>query len=274
MEAKVRLIVFLSVLAGMLAWEHFVPRRVLSHKKLSRWLSNLGLNVVGAILLRLTVGAAAYQAARFAEEGGWGLLNNAGFPPWLNPIIAFLVLDFAIYLQHVLSHALPVFWRLHRVHHSDLDFDTTTGIRFHPIEILVSMLYKAGVVVALGAPPGTVLVFEIVLNASSLFNHGNVHIPEGVDRFLRLFLVTPDMHRVHHSSEPEETNSNFGFSTSLWDRLCGTYRAEPAKGQLGVEIGLREWRHPELLGFFQLFILPFRGWMGQYSFQKDSVERP
>ncbi len=268
METLIRFGSFAALLVIMALWETRRPRRAPAHPKSQHWLTNLSLLAVDALLVRLLLGAGAYATALYTEQHGWGLFNLAAWPIWMEFLLVWLLLDFALYLQHVLSHALPVFWRLHRVHHSDLDFDLTTGVRFHPLEILVSMLYKMAVVVALGAPPWAVLVFEVVLNAASVFNHGNVHIPEKIDRWLRLFIVTPDMHRVHHSSVVNETNSNFGFSISLWDRLCGTYRAQPALGQLGFEIGLKEYR--ERLSFIDLLLLPLRGKIGQYSFKKDT----
>ncbi len=268
METLIRFGSFAALLVIMALWETRRPRRAPAHPKSQHWLTNLSLLAVDALLVRLLLGAGAYATALYAEQHGWGLFNLAAWPIWMEFLLVWLLLDFALYLQHVLSHALPVFWRLHRVHHSDLDFDLTTGVRFHPLEILVSMLYKMAIVVALGAPPWAVLVFEVILNAASVFNHGNVHIPEKIDRWLRLFIVTPDMHRVHHSSVVNETNSNFGFSISLWDRLCGTYRAQPALGQLGFEIGLKEYR--ARLGFFDLLLLPLRRKIGQYSFKKDT----
>ncbi len=268
METLIRFGGFAALLVIMALWETRRPRRAPAQPRSRHWRTNLSLLAVDALLVRLLLGAGAYATALHAQQHGWGLFNLTDWPVWLEFALVWLLLDFALYLQHVLSHALPVFWRLHRVHHSDLDFDLTTGVRFHPLEILVSMLYKMAIVAALGAPPWAVLVFEVILNAASVFNHGNVHIPEKIDRWLRLFIVTPDMHRVHHSSVVNETNSNFGFSISLWDRLCGTYRAQPALGQLGFEIGLKEYR--ARLGLFDLLLLPLRRKIGQYSFKKDT----
>ena len=268
METTLRFGSFIALFVVMALWEMQRPRRRLTQPKVIHWRTNLALLFTDVLLLRFTLGAAALGTAEYAQQHGWGLFNITAWPAWLEFLVAWLLLDFALYLQHVLSHALPVFWRLHRVHHSDLDFDLTTGVRFHPLEILLSMLYKMAVVAALGAPPWAVLIFEVVLNGASVFNHGNVHIPEKIDRWLRFFIVTPDMHRVHHSSVVNETNSNFGFSISLWDRLCGTYRAQPALGQLGFEIGLKEYR--ERLGWGALLLLPFRRKLGQYSLRKDA----
>lgn len=274
MEALLRIGAFLGVFAAMAAWELARPRRELADPRRVRWPANLGLVVLGALAVRLVAGGAAVSAAVFAVDRGVGVFHWWPVPPWAAWLATLLVLDFAIYLQHVTFHAVPLFWRLHRVHHADLGFDASTGLRFHPIEIVISIGLKAAVVVLLGAPPWAVVAFEILLNASSLFNHGNVAIPVAIDRWLRWLVVTPDMHRIHHSSRIAETNSNFGFSVSWWDRLCGTYRAEPALGQLGLEIGLADYRRP--LGLGQLLILPFQGRAGAYTFAGDravEVER-
>ena len=268
METYIRLSSFIALFVVMALWEMQRPCRPLTQPKAGHWRTNLALLFTDVLLLRFTLGAAALATAEYAQQHGWGLLNLTAWPAWLEFLLAWLLLDLALYLQHVLSRALPVFWRLHRVHHSDLDFDLTIGVRFHPLEILLSMLYKMAVVVALGAPPWAVLIFEVVLNGASVFNHGNVYIPEKIDRWLRLFIVTPDMHRVHHSSVVNETNSNFGFSISLWDRLCGTYHAQPALGQLGFEIGLKEYR--ERLSCGALLLLPFRRRLGRYSLRRDA----
>ena len=194
------------------------------------------------------------------------MLHWIALPSWAAAVVTLLGLDFAIYLQHVLFHAVPVLWRLHQVHHADLDIDATTGLRFHPIEIFLSLSLKMVVVVLLGAVPWVVVAFEILLNASSVFNHSNVTFPGRVDAWLRWFMVTPDMHRIHHSTRGEETNSNFGFSFSWWDRLCGTYRAQPALGHRQMEIGLSDYRTPLNLG--QLLLLPFQGSAGRSSFAR------
>jgi sterol desaturase/sphingolipid hydroxylase (fatty acid hydroxylase superfamily) len=271
MEALVRLGTFLGVLTAMLLWEWGHPRRVLTRPRRERWMTNLGLTILNTALVRVTVGGAAYAAAVFAADQGVGLLHWQPLPPWAAAAVTLLVLDFAIYLQHVLFHAVPLLWRLHRVHHADLDFDATTGLRFHPLEILLSLGYKAAVVVLLGAVPWAVIAFEVLLNAASVFNHGNVALPERFDRWLRRVIVTPDMHRVHHSMRVVETNSNFGFAVSWWDRLCGTYRAQPALGHVGMEIGLSEYRLPLHLG--QLCLLPFRGSAGPYTYAGSRPER-
>jgi sterol desaturase/sphingolipid hydroxylase (fatty acid hydroxylase superfamily) len=210
--------------------------------------------------------------AWLAVDRGWGLLNNIGLPFWLSFIGSVVALDLVVYLQHVLFHAVPGFWRLHMVHHADLDFDVTTGNRFHPIEILLSMLVKASAVVVLGPPVAAVLAFEVLLNATSMFNHGNVRIPTGLDRALRLLVVTPDMHRVHHSVVPIETNSNFGFNLPWWDRILGTYRAQPRAGHLGMTIGVRQFRDPQRLTLGRLLALPFVGDIGSYPFGNGAAK--
>jgi sterol desaturase/sphingolipid hydroxylase (fatty acid hydroxylase superfamily) len=223
--------------------------------------TNLGLTLLNAVLVRVTVGGVAYTAAVFAADQGVGLLHWRPLPAWAAVAVTLLVLDCTLYVQHVLFHALPVLWRLHRMHHADLDVDATTCLRFHPLEILLSLGLKTAVVVLLGAVPWAVVAFEVLLNAASVFNHGNVALPEHHDRWLRWIVVTPDMHRVHHSTRAIETNTNFGFSVSWWDRLCGTYRGQPALGQVGMDIGLSEYRTPLPLG--QLLLLPFRDRTGR-----------
>jgi sterol desaturase/sphingolipid hydroxylase (fatty acid hydroxylase superfamily) len=223
--------------------------------------ANLGLTLLNTLLVRVTVGGIAYTAAVFAADQGAGLLHWRPLPAWGAAALTLVGLDFALYLQHVLFHAVPVLWRLHRMHHADLDVDATTGLRFHPLEILLSLGIKAAVVVLLGAVPWAVVAFEILLNAASLFNHSNVALAAPLDRWLRWLVVTPDMHRIHHSMRMDETNTNFGFAVAWWDRLCGTYRAQPALGQGGMDLGLRDYRTPLHLG--QLLLLPFRDKTGR-----------
>ncbi len=261
MEALVRVGTFLAVLTIMLLWAAFRPRRPLARPRQERWRTNLGLTLLNTVLVRITVGGVAYTAAVFAADQRVGLLHWHPLPAWAAAAVTLLVLDFAIYVQHVLFHALPVLWRLHRMHHADLDVDATTGLRFHPLEILLSLGYKAAVVVLLGAVPWAVVAFEVLLNAASVFTHGNVALPERLDRWLRWIMVTPDMHRVHHSTRVVETNANFGFAVSWWDRLCGTYRAQPMLGQVGMDIGLSDERTPLTLG--QLLLVPLRGSAGR-----------
>ena len=268
----IRLSAFLGIFAAMALWEVFAPRRTREFTRLQRWPNNIGIVVVNTLVLRLAFPVAAVGMATVAEAGGWGLLNSHAPPAWLAVVIAVVLLDLAIYLQHVMVHAVPAFWRLHRMHHADLDFDVTTGARFHPIEILLSMMIKLLVVAALGAPPVAVLIFEVMLNASSMFNHGNVRIPEGLDRVLRWLVVTPDMHRVHHSALRRETNSNFGFSLPWWDRLFGTYRAQPAAGHDAMTIGIEQFREPGDLRLDRMLIQPFKGGAGAYPINRADGE--
>lgn len=236
-EAALRVSAFLLVLAAMAAWERAAPARTQGQPWWRRWRTNLGLAAANTLLLRIVLPTTAIGVAGLAQANGWGLLNHFGVGGWVALALAVAALDFAIYLQHVLFHAVPALFRLHRVHHADPDFDTTTGIRFHPIEIVLSMLIKYAAIALIGASPLAVLVFELVLNLSSLFNHGNVRIPGTIDGAVRALLVTPDMHRVHHSVVAAERNSNYGFCLSVWDRLFGTYVSAPAGGQAAMKIG-------------------------------------
>ncbi|MDD3450401.1 MAG: sterol desaturase family protein [Gammaproteobacteria bacterium] len=268
-EAAIRLGFFLGVFAVMALWEVMAPRRPLTQSKLRRWLNNLGLVALNTLVLRLIFPAAAVGMAVVAGERGWGLFNNLETPAWAAGILAFLILDLAIYLQHVMFHAVPALWRLHRVHHADLDFDVTTGARFHPVEILLSMVLKLALVAVIGPPVLAVLLFEVVLNATAMFNHANARLPPGLDRVLRRFLVTPDMHRVHHSIVAGETNSNFGFNLPWWDRLLGTYRAQPAAGHGGMTIGLDHVREPRrCVDLAGLLALPFLPELGAYAINR------
>jgi len=260
-EPAIRAGIFLGVLALMALWEALAPRRHQTVPRRVRWPGNLGIVVVDTIVLRLLFPIGAVGIAVAAEQQGWGLLNMAGgkaLPAWATVPATVLLLDLLVYGQHVLFHAVPVLWRVHRMHHTDLEYDTTTALRFHPIEIVLSLLIKGATVVALGAPPAGVLAFEVLLNASALFNHGNVRLPAGLDRALRLVAVTPDMHRVHHSVVRRETDSNFGFALACWDRLFGTYRAQPAAGHEGMTIGLASFRNPAELRLDRMLLQPFR----------------
>lgn len=270
-EPVVRLSAFLGVFAVMAVWEVVAPRRAQVFSRLRRWTNNLGIVVLNTLVLRVLFPTAAVGMALAAERAGWGLFNVVALPAWLSVLLAVVILDFAIYLQHVLVHFVPVLWRLHRMHHADLDYDVTTGARFHPIEIIVSMGIKLMVVSAIGAPPLAVLVFEVTLNATAMFNHGNVRIPIPVDRVLRLFVVTPDMHRVHHSMTPVETNSNYGFSLSIWDRLFGTYRDQPEGGHEGMTLGIEHFRDPEDLRLDRMLVQPFRGRASGAPFASDGA---
>ncbi|MDT8854975.1 sterol desaturase family protein [Paracoccaceae bacterium Fryx2] len=258
-EPMLRLAVFLGVLAAMAGWELAAPRRRQEIPRVIRWTNNLALVVVDTVILRLTFPILAVGLALMAEERGWGLFNAVDVPLWLAVLLSILLLDLAIYLQHVLFHAVPGLWRLHRMHHADLEFDVTTGLRFHPVEIVLSMVIKLVAVMALGAPALAVLLFEVLLNATALFNHANIRLPVGLDRVLRWVMVTPDMHRVHHSVIPAETNSNFGFNLPWWDRLLGTYRAQPKAGHEGMTIGIEQFRTPRDLWLDRMLIQPLRG---------------
>jgi len=256
-EPVLRLAFFFGVLAAVAAWEAAAPRRPLTDSKARRWLTNLSLVAVNTAVARVLLPVLPVGMAVFAHERGWGILPSVALPPWAGFVVAVAALDFVIYIQHVLFHFLPVLWRFHRMHHTDLDIDVTTGNRFHPVEIVISFGIKLAAVALIGPSAPAVLAFEILLNATSQFNHGNVRMPAALDRLLRLFVVTPDMHRVHHSVVPRETNSNFGFNLPWWDRLCGTYRREPEQGHTGMTIGLREYRDPAMLTMPRLLVQPF-----------------
>jgi sterol desaturase/sphingolipid hydroxylase (fatty acid hydroxylase superfamily) len=257
-EPVIRLGAFAGVLAAMALWELLAPRRRQSVGRGRRWPSNLGILMLDTLLVRLVFATAAVGMALLAEMRGWGLFQALEAPAWFAIIASVILLDVAIYLQHVLFHAVPVLWRLHRMHHADLEFDVTTGVRFHPIEILLSMGIKLAVVAALGTPAIAVLIFEVLLNATSMFNHGNVRLSPRIDRVLRWIVVTPEMHRVHHSVIPRETNSNFGFNLPWWDRMFGTYRAQPEAGHEGMTIGIEQFRDPSELRLDRMLIQPFR----------------
>jgi sterol desaturase/sphingolipid hydroxylase (fatty acid hydroxylase superfamily) len=256
-EQTIRLIFFLGTLIAVALWEVIAPRRVLNDSKMRRWSTNLSLVLVNTLVVRFTLPILPVGLAIILQERGWGILNIIDLPHWTKIVLAVLILDGVVYLQHVLFHFLPTLWRLHRMHHADLDIDVTTGNRFHPLEILISIGIKLAAVSLIGPPVFAVVAFEVVLNACAQFNHGNIRLPETVDRWLRLFLVTPDMHRVHHSVIPRETNSNFGFNVPWWDRLFGTYREQPEQGHLGMNIGLKEYRDPSKLTLVRLLLQPF-----------------
>ena len=270
-ERLIRIAAFLAVLAAMAAWELAQPRRRREIPRLLRWTSNLGVVAIDTVLVRLAFPMVAVGLALVAEQRGWGLFNVFEAPGWLSFLASFLAFDLAIYIQHVLFHAVPVLWRLHRMHHADLEFDVTTGVRFHPLEILISMGFKLGLVAALGSPALAVLTFEILLNATSMFNHGNVRMPERLDRALRWLVVTPDMHRVHHSILPDETNSNFGFNLPWWDRLLGTYRAQPRDGHEGMTIGIEQFRTQRDLRLDRMLLQPLRGPASAYPINQRSL---
>jgi sterol desaturase/sphingolipid hydroxylase (fatty acid hydroxylase superfamily) len=257
-EPLIRLVAFVGIFAAMAAWETLAPRRAQKLGRGTRWPSNIGIVVLDTVLVRLVFPTTAVGLALVAEGRGWGLFHALDLPAWASVPLAVAALDFAIYLQHVLFHAVPALWRLHRMHHADLDFDVTTGARFHPIEILLSMGIKLGVVAALGIPAVAVLAFEVLLSATSMFNHSNVRMPIWLDRVLRWFVVTPDMHRVHHSIVARETNSNFGFNLPWWDRLFGTYRDQPAAGHETMTIGIEQFREPAEQRLDRMLTQPFR----------------
>jgi sterol desaturase/sphingolipid hydroxylase (fatty acid hydroxylase superfamily) len=257
-ELFIRLAVFITIFALMAVWEIAQPCRRQSYTRLQRWSGNLGITLLNSLLLRLLFPAAAVGFAALISEKGWGLLNLTTLPYWLNVLIAVTLMDMVIYLQHVMVHAVPALWRLHRVHHADPDYDLTTGARFHPIEIILSMLIKIAAIAALGPPIIAVLIFEVLLNGMAMFNHGNVSLPKSIDRKLRWLLVTPDMHRVHHSLIPNEANSNFGFNLSIWDRLMGTYQAQPILGHQQMQIGVKTLQDPSLITKLGgMLIIPF-----------------
>ena len=268
-ELPIRLSLFFGVFAVIAAWEIILPRRKLNVSKGLRWTNNLGLTFLNSIILRLLFPAAAVGVAILVQQQGWGLLNRYPLPFPLAVVIAVVAMDFVIYLQHVMVHAIPLLWRLHRVHHADLDYDVTTGARFHPLEIILSMLIKFATITLLGPPVVAVLIFEVMLNATAMFNHGNIYLPEKIDRWLRLILVTPDMHRVHHSVHAPLTNSNFGFSLPWWDRLFGTYVAQPPEGHTEMEIGLEDFRDPKQVDRLPgMLMLPFARRLGEYTINR------
>ena len=256
-ETIIRLSCFIAILVAVAVWEALAPRRPLTSRKTVRWFSNFGIVFLNSVLVKITFSLLPVGLAQIMFDKQAGLLNIITLPFWLKVLLAVLILDFVIYLQHVMFHALPVLWRFHMMHHADLDIDVSTGLRFHPVEIGLSMGIKLGVVVLLGPPAVGVLIFEILLNGTSLFNHGNIRMPAALDRFLRLWIVTPDMHRVHHSVDIKETNSNFGFNLPWWDRLFGTYKAQPKAGHKNMTVGLSQFRDQACLALHWLLVLPF-----------------
>ncbi|MBO0736148.1 MAG: sterol desaturase family protein [Alphaproteobacteria bacterium] len=270
-EPAIRLTFSGGVLAVMMVWEALTPRRRRTVSRWARWPGNLGIVALNTLLLRAVFPVAAVGLAALGQQRGWGPLHNVAIPGWAKVIAAVVLLDLAIYLQHVMFHAVPAFWRLHRVHHADLDFDVTTGARFHPLEILLSMGFKLAVVAALGAPAVAVLFFEVALNATAMFNHGNVGLSRTMDRVLRWLLVTPDMQRIHHSRVVSETNSDFGFNLPWGDRLFGTYRAAPAAGHETMTIGLESFRDPAQLRLDHMLLQPFVGAVGAYPINRRRI---
>ncbi|VAW80104.1 Fatty acid hydroxylase family (carotene hydroxylase/sterol desaturase) [hydrothermal vent metagenome] len=273
-EVPVRMSFFFGVFAIMALWELAAPRRRLQHSKWVRWSNNIGLVFFNSFVIRVLFPTAAAGMALFVGDQGWGVFNYFPVPFWVAVAGSVVMLDFFIWLQHVMVHAVPLLWRLHRVHHADLDYDVTTGARFHPLEILLSMGIKFAVILLLGPPVLAVVLFEIILNATAMFNHSNVSLPVGLDRVLRWFLVTPDMHRVHHSVEDDEANSNFGFSLPWWDRLFGTYRAQPRAGHEGMTIGIRSFRQDKWCSWLPgMLAIPFIGKISGYAINRRQWEQ-
>ncbi|MEO1200711.1 MAG: sterol desaturase family protein [Pseudomonadota bacterium] len=257
-EVTLRMAAFSGILALMAIVEALVPRRERVVSRGRRWVTNMAIIFIDSIAVRLVFPVAVVGTALWAEQAGFGLFNQMSVPGWIAGLIAFVVLDFLIWLQHLVFHKVPVLWRVHRMHHTDVDFDVTTALRFHPIEILMSVAIKMAAVVLLGAPALAVFLFEVVLNGMAIFNHANARLPLWLDRVLRVFIVTPDMHRVHHSILNRETDSNFGFNLSLWDRLFGTYVPQPKGGHDGMTIGLSEAQHTGPTQLVWTLLVPFR----------------
>jgi len=271
-EATIRLAFFFGILFLVAAGELLFPRRLLRTGKAVRWLSNLGVVFVDTMTVRLLFPMIGVGVAVAAQGRNWGLLNVLEWPAWLEVVAGVLALDLVVYLQHAMFHTMPILWRLHMMHHADLDIDVTTGLRFHPIEIVISMVIKMAVIAALGPSPFTVILFEIILNGTAMFNHGNVRLPLALDRYLRLLVVTPDMHRVHHSVTIRETNSNFGFNFPWWDRLFGTYRAQPVMGHEQMVIGLAQFREPKKNNLWHMLAMPFTDSPGAYAINRHGLD--
>lgn len=273
-EPVIRLSVFLGVFLVMAGLEAVFPRRVRAESRWLRWPNNLAVTALDTLLVRILFPTAAVGIALLGEPQRWGLIPWLDVPPWVGILLAIVALDLAIYLQHVMFHAVPALWRLHRMHHADLDFDVTTGARFHPVEIVLSLGIKLAVILALGAPAVAVLMFEVLLNATAMFNHANLKLPPAFDRALRGLIVTPDMHRVHHSIEAAETNSNFGFNLPWWDRLFGTYRDQPAAGHAAMTIGIAQFRSGRELWLDRMLTQPLRDDIGRYALGGRELASP
>lgn len=258
-EVSIRATCFVLVFMLIAVWELLAPRRVLTTPKITRWAGNLCITFLNPLVIYFLFPVLAAGAALKAYENGWGILNLLDLPYWLELIIGVVILDLVIYFQHVIFHAIPLLWRLHMMHHADLDVDVTTGLRFHPIEIILSMGIKLSIILLIGPSVMAVLAFKVLLNATAMFNHGNIRLHSKIDRILRCLVVTPEMHRVHHSVIIRETNSNFGFCLPWWDRLFGTYRDQPSKGHESMTIGLSQFRDPQKLTFPWLLVLPLIG---------------
>ena len=260
-EPLLRLAAFGVIFLVMAITELLAPRlerpELAGAYKSRRWITNIAIVLISSLALRLVFPLAAVGTAIWAQSHGYGLFPLLGLPGWFSGILAFIILDFAVWLEHLVSHKWPLLWRIHRMHHADTGVDLTTALRFHPLEIVLSMVWKAAVVVAMGAPAAAVLVFEIVLNGAAMFNHANIRLPKPVDRILRRLIVTPDMHRIHHSTDRRETDSNYGFNLSIWDRMFATYTRDPRRGDTDIEIGLSEWRGREASQLGWSLALPF-----------------
>ncbi|MEZ0151865.1 MAG: sterol desaturase family protein [Candidatus Reddybacter sp.] len=267
-EVTIRLSFFIAIFAFMASWEVLAPRRTGQIKRRVRWPGNLGIVVFNTLLLRVVMPTTAVALALAGETAGWGLLQQFDLALWAASLLAVICLDLAIYLQHILFHAVPLLWRLHRMHHADLAFDVTTGARFHPLEIILSMVIKLSVIAALGPPAVAVLIFEVLLNSLAMFNHANARLPVGLDNWLRRVIVTPDMHRVHHSVIPQEANSNFGFNLAVWDRWFGTYCAQPKAGHQEMSIGITAFRTERDLALDKMLLQPFKASVDTYSINK------
>ncbi len=272
MELTIRLSSFLGIFLIMSIWEVIAPKRNLTQSKGTRWFNNLSIIIINSFIMRLLVPVLPVGLAIVAAKSQWGLFNIINMPEWIKIILSVIILDLIIYIQHVLFHSFPPFWRLHLVHHADLDLDVTSGLRFHPIEILLSFIIKIITISALGPPVMAVIIFETLLNGTAMFNHSNINLPKKIDRILRLIVVTPDMHRVHHSVTIRETNSNFGFNLPWWDKLFSTYRDQPVAGHQKMTIGLSQYRQQNKLNIHHLLILPFIADTGYYSINKWGKE--
>lgn len=257
-DISIRLFAFLSVFGLMASWETIAPRRQLSTLRLNRWVANLSVALLNTVVIRIVLASGAVGVAMVVEEQGWGIFNMLDWPTWIELMLALLLLDLLIYVQHVAFHTVPVLWKVHMVHHADPDYDVTTAVRFHPVEAVLSMVLKIVGVEIIGASPTAVLAFEVILNGVAVFNHANVRIFPSVDSILRWVVVTPDMHRTHHSIVQRETNSNFGFNLPWWDRLFGTYLENPSHGHERMTLGLKQFRSPACLKLGSILKLPFQ----------------
>jgi len=273
-ETIIRLLFTVTIFTVMMIWEIIFPRRKLNTNKIRRWSMNIFITLFNSILVKIIFPLLPVSLALLAQKNNWGIFNNIQLPYELVFILSIVFFDFIIYLQHVMFHSLPILWRLHMMHHIDLDIDVTTALRFHPIEIIISAIIKLAVIMIIGPPVLSVLVFEIILNGTAMFNHSNVKMPRWLDRIIRLVIVTPDMHRIHHSVTIRETNSNFGFNLSWWDKLFGTYRSEPFLTHETMSIGHSLYRNEKQLNLFYILAVPFIGKSGDYSINRWGKELP